>query len=80
MGNDYMLGVEVISRGLKKDFLAVQKDNLGKLAQACREAAGWGDKFTLRPPNHRTWTTRKIDTRYELDTLKAWALRQEVTK
>lgn len=78
-GNDWMLGVECVSKGLKKDFTQVQKDTLGKLAQACKEASGWGEKFTLRLPNHRTWTTRKIDTRYELETLKAWAVKQKGT-
>ena len=73
-GNDWMLGVECVSKGLKKDFTQAEKDALGQLANACREASGWAG-FKLRLPNHRTWTNRKIDTRYELATLIAWAER-----
>ena len=75
MGNDYMLGVECVSKGLKKDFTQREKDALGALANACRDACGWTG-FKYRLPNHKTWApTRKIDTRYTLSTLRAWALR-----
>lgn len=73
MGNDYMLGVEVMSKGLKRDFTAAQKKSLGKLANACKDASGWKGVWK-RLPNHRTWTSRKIDTRYSLAALKRWAL------
>lgn len=72
-GNDYMLGVEIVSRGLKKDFTKAQKESFGRLANACREAAGWKG-FVRRLPNHRTWAPRrKIDTRYTLAALRRWA-------
>ena len=72
-GNDFMLGVECVSKGLKKDFTRAQKRALGELAQACVEASGW--KGTVkRLPNHRTWApNRKPDTKYKLSALLAWA-------
>jgi hypothetical protein len=69
---DYLLGVECVSKGLKKDFTAKQKEGFGQLARACRKASGWKG-FTKRLPNHRTWTGRKIDTRYPEATLERWA-------
>ena len=73
MGNDYMLGVEVVSKGHRRDFTQAQKESLGKLANACREAAGWKG-FWMRLPNHRTWAPRrKIDSRYSLRALRRWA-------
>jgi hypothetical protein len=71
-GNDWMLGVECVSKGLKKDFTAAEKHALGELANACRDAAGWKG-FTKRLPRHRDWTSRKIDVLYTNDTLIAWA-------
>lgn len=71
-GADYMLGVECVSKGLKKDFTLAEKQGLGKLANACRDVSGWKG-FTKRLPNHRTWTNRKVDTKYTLKTLMAWA-------
>ena len=73
LGNDYMLGVEVVSKGLKRDFTRAQKQSLGKLANACKDAAGWKG-FFARLPNHRTWApNRKIDSRYSLLALRRWA-------
>lgn len=73
MGNDYMLGVEVVSKGASKDFTDAQKVTLGKLAWACKDASGWPD-LEHRLPNHRTWApTRKVDSRYDLVQLQAWA-------
>lgn len=74
MGNDYMLGVEVVSKGLKKDFTKAQKESLGRLSNACKDASGW-QGFWKRLPNHRTYTSRKIDTRYTLTALRSWAVR-----
>ena len=74
-GNDYMMGVEIVSKGLKRDFTAAQKESWGKLANAVREAAGWKG-FYMRLPNHKTWApNRKIDTRYTLLELRLWARR-----
>jgi len=75
LGNDYMLGVEVVSKGLKRDFTKAQKVSLGKLANACKDAAGWKG-FYRRLPNHKTWApNRKIDSRYTLLALRRWAAR-----
>ena len=72
-GNDFMLGVEVVSKGLKRDFTRAQKDALGAMAQACRAASGWKG-LVKRLPNHRTWApTRKVDSKYPLSWLQAWA-------
>lgn len=77
LGNDYMLGVEVVSKGLKRDFTKAQKVSLGKLANACKDAAGWKG-FYRRLPNHRTWApNRKIDSRYSLLALRRWARRYQ---
>jgi N-acetyl-anhydromuramyl-L-alanine amidase AmpD len=73
MGNDYMLGVEVVSKGRKRDFTHAQKVSLGKLANACKDASGWKG-FWKRLPNHKTWApARKVDTRYSLTALRSWA-------
>ena len=72
-GNDYMLGVEIVSKGVKTDYTAAQKRAYGALANACAQASGWKG-FYLRLPNHRTWApARKVDTRYPLLTLRLWA-------
>lgn len=73
--NDFCLGVEVVSKGLKRDFTKAQKVSLGKLANACKDAAGWKG-FYMRLPNHRTWAPRrKVDSRYTLKALRRWAAR-----
>ena len=70
---DYLAGVEVVSKGLKKDFTAAQKKSLGLLASAMQEAAGWKG-FYMRLPNHKTWAPkRKVDSKYRLSTLRKWA-------
>lgn len=75
-GNDYMLGVEIVSKGAKKDFTAAQKDGVAKLLRACAEASGWeprrGAKALIRRPRHRDWTTRKVDIRYSNDEVETW--------
>lgn len=77
MANDYALGCEIVSKGIKRDFTAAQKWSWGYLANACRQASGWRG-FYKRLPNHRTWApTRKVDTRYELSSLLLWAKRAQ---
>lgn len=74
-GNDYMLGVEVVSKGRKRDFTRAQKESLGRLANACQDVTGWKG-FFRRLPNHRTWAPgRKVDSRYSLLALRRWARR-----
>ncbi len=72
-GNDYMVGVEVVSKGRVKDFTDAQKKALGALAQACKDASEWSG-VVKRLPNHRTWApNRKPDTKYSLAALQVWA-------
>lgn len=72
---DVGFGVEIVSKGIKPDFTSAQKWALGGLANACKQASGWSGLWK-RLPNHRTWApTRKVDTRYELSSLRLWAAR-----
>lgn len=75
-GNDYMLGVEIVSKGLKKDFLPAQKDGVAKLLKASGKASGWrhprGWKSLVRRPRHKDWTTRKVDIRYDNAEVGKW--------
>ena len=76
LGNNYMLGVEVISRGRKPDFTQAQKDGVAKLLRACAEASGWeapnGAKSLLRRPRHKDWTNRKVDIVYTQAEIAKW--------
>jgi hypothetical protein len=62
--NDHVGGVEVMSAGLKKDWTIAQQDSLPFLLRSWRDAAGWANIGLLRRPQHKDWTTRKIDTKY----------------
>lgn len=74
-GHDFMLGVEVVDKGIGKTFTSAQKWSLGNLANACKEASGWRGLWK-RLPNHTTWAgRRKVDTRYSLSSLRLWAAR-----
>lgn len=71
--NDFLAGVEVVSKGQRRDWTRAQKESWGALANAVKEAAGWKG-FYMRLPNHRTWAPRrKVDSRYSLRALRAWA-------
>jgi N-acetyl-anhydromuramyl-L-alanine amidase AmpD len=75
MGNDYLLGVEIMSKGRKKDFTKAQKESLAALQEACGVAARWPvDKrtATVRHPRHKDWTERKIDILYTNDEVNGW--------
>ena len=77
MGNDYLLGVEIMSKGRKKDFTKAQKESLRALQEACGEAAKWPiDKrhSEVRHPRHKDWTKRKIDILYEQAEVDAWMM------
>jgi hypothetical protein len=64
-GNSYMLGVEVIDKGLSQSWTEAQKDSLVHLMRACRDASGWSNIGLLRRPRHKDWTDRKpLDPRY----------------
>lgn len=72
-GNDFLLGVEMVSKGHKKDFTAAQKASLGKLITACAEASDtWMPLWLKGRPRHKDWTTRKIDILYSNDEVKKW--------
>lgn len=75
MGNRYMLGVEIVSRGTKKDFTVAQKIALVGLQEACGVAAGWPvgkRRSQVRHPRHKDWTTRKIDILYSQEEVDKW--------
>jgi N-acetyl-anhydromuramyl-L-alanine amidase AmpD len=75
MGNDYLLGVEIMSKGLKKDFTKAQKESLDKLQEACGAASKWPvlkRKADVRHPRHKDWTKRKIDIIYEQAEVNRW--------
>jgi hypothetical protein len=72
MGNRWMLGVKIISKGVKPDFTAAQKESLVLLALACQRAAQWPSVKTRRLPRHRDWTQRKPDILYANSTVQKW--------
>jgi hypothetical protein len=75
--NSYTFGVEVVSKGAKRDFTLQQKIALRRLDCALREASGWKG-FKYRIANHKDWAPdRKVDTRYPWQyfrrgAVKAW--------
>jgi len=74
MANSYTFGVEVISKGQKKDFTKAQIESLKQLYAAVRASSGWPGNAN-RICNHRSWAGgRKVDTRYTLATLLRWAV------
>lgn len=72
--NDYVLGVEIMSKGLKRDFTAAQKSSLAALIRACSAATAfeWEPLWLKNRPQHKSWTDRKIDTRYTDEEIKGW--------
>ena len=72
--NDYVLGVEIMSKGRRKDFTAAQKASLAALIRACSQATAfeWEPLWLKNRPQHKDWTDRKIDTRYSNDEIKKW--------
>ena len=74
-GNDYMLGVEIVSRGRKRDFTKAQKQALKPLQEACGVASKWPKpkrRARVRRPRHQDWTRRKIDIIYPHNVVDAW--------
>ena len=71
--NDYLLGVEIMSKGKKKDFTAAQKASLAALIKACAQASDtWLPLWLLGRPRHKDWTERKIDILYTNEEVKRW--------
>jgi hypothetical protein len=64
LGNNYMLGIELVSRGMKQDILDQMWEMLRNTLLACKEACDWDDISLVRRPQHKDWTTRKVDLRY----------------
>jgi hypothetical protein len=72
-GNEYMLGVEIVSKGLTKDFTAAQKEGLVRLIFACADASDWATTQTYRLPRHRDWAVgRKGDILYTNAEVQGW--------
>lgn len=62
--NTRTFGVEIVSKGQKKDFTKAQFAAITSLNVALREASGW-DGFKFRIANHKDWAPgRKSDTLY----------------
>lgn len=75
MANDFCLGVEIMSKGQKKDFTKAQNESLWALQEACGVACKWpvGKRLgTVRHPRHKDWTDRKIDILYTQDEVNHW--------
>jgi hypothetical protein len=71
--NRWMLGVEIISKGRKKDFTAAQIESLVALIRACRDAADWNHTGTRHLPRHRDWAPgRKVDIVYDNAEVQGW--------
>jgi hypothetical protein len=72
--NSYTFGVEIVSKGMKKDFTKAQIDSLKQLYAALRASSDWPGNIN-RICNHKDWAgKRKVDTRYSLLTLINWAV------
>ena len=74
-GNDYMMGVEIVSRGRRKDFTSAQIQSLERLQEAVGRAAGWPKnkrRAKVRRPRHSDWTRRKIDILYTHKEIDRW--------
>ena len=59
--NRYLMGVEIVSKGLKDDLTDAQWETLARLYHALAQLADWGDDISLRTPRHKDWTPRKVD-------------------
>lgn len=75
-GNRYMLGVEVVSKGRKKDFTQAQIKALRGLQEACGQAAKWPElkrRAKVRRPRHHDWAgPRKPDILYTQEEIDKW--------
>jgi hypothetical protein len=71
--NRWMLGVEVVSKGRKKDYTKAQIDSLVALIRACRDAAEWNHTGTKYLPRHKDWAgPRKVDIVYDNNEVQGW--------
>ena len=60
--NSYLMGIEIVSKGLKEDLTENQWRTLATLAKTLSDLYGWGDTDTLHFPRHKDYApTRKVD-------------------
>jgi hypothetical protein len=72
-GNRWMLGVEIVSKGRKKDYTKAQIESLVALIEACKDAAEWPHTGTRFLPRHKDWAgRRKVDIVYENAEVQEW--------
>ena len=75
-GNDFMLGVECIDKGLDTTFTEAMKVTLARLAVAMKEACRWPSTDTLYLPRHKDYAgPRKVDIKYSNATVQDWVAR-----
>lgn len=80
MANQATFGVEIIDKGLSRTSITeAQKDSLVHLMRACRDTSGWPNIGLLRRPQHRDWTSRKVDLKVSNDEVAAWILKYGFT-
>lgn len=61
-GNSFLMGIEIVSKGLKDDLLENQWRTLAILGKTLSDLYGWGDTSTLRFPRHKDYAPdRKVD-------------------
>ena len=71
-GNSFYMGVEIVSKGLKKDFTQEMKESLGKLISVLAGIFDWDD-LELAHLNHKTYAgPRKVDTKYTDEQIQGW--------
>ena len=71
-GNSFFMGVECVSKGLKKDFTPEMKESLGRLINVLADIFDWDD-LELAHCNHKTYASnRKVDTKYTDDAIQGW--------
>ena len=60
--NSYLMGIEIVSRGIVDDLTEAQWETLAKLAVTLKDLYGWKDTSTFYFPRHRDWAPdRKSD-------------------
>ena len=60
--NSYLMGIEIVSKGLKDDLTEAQWATLAKLAVVLKDLYGWKDTSTFYFPRHKDYAPdRKVD-------------------
>lgn len=70
----FLAGVEIVSKGVKKDYTAAQQKSLALLIQALSDGvADWHPLWEKNRPRHKDWAgARKVDIKYSNAEVKAW--------